>query len=195
MLLLLFSTLHYTILHYTTLHYTTLHGWQAKVRSKAPSRWPLMQSIKAGANAAAWAHLLDGRPLCFFASASQQALKAEKLHCQNLAANTRAQLGFSSSSQRGLPVAARWPLSACDCGGTRCSRHVSLLAGTTASSKLPVLRRSCFVARRPSLISSSFSLHIFALRRPAAPSAVQLSRNHTVCVRNSHIRRFARSCS
>lgn len=99
-------------------------------------------------------------------------------------------IGFPISWQWGLPVAARWPLPACYLRGTWCSRYVSLLVSTTASSKLPVLGGSCLVSCFSSL-AFSFSLHNSAHKGPATLSAVQTGKNHTVCVRNSHIRRFS----
>lgn len=114
-----------------------------------------MQSIQTGATGAPWTHLLGkwtipGLPfICLLAicrpSVSQQALKGEKLDSQNLAANTRGQLGFPSlrsGAASGRPMASLCLLL----GGTWCSRHVSLLVSTTASSKLAALRGSCLAS-------------------------------------------------
>lgn len=91
-----------------------------------------------------------------------------------------AQLGFL------LPVgpASGRPMASLCCfcyfGGTWCSRHVSQLGGTTASSKLAALSR---------FSSPLFSFFSLCTNCAHKCPATQSSGNHTVCVRNSHIRR------
>jgi hypothetical protein len=173
-----------------------LQDWQSKAKSKAPVFCCIcVDSIQTLATAKAWTYLLQELLsscflfclascviLPFSTSVQQQTPKKERRW--NSAIWLRipeAQLGFLFLFAVGL-ASGRQMASLC-CfgyfGGTWCSRHVSHLGGTSASSKLPLLSR--FSSPTPLFFLCTNCAH----KSPAAPSI----RNHTVSLRNSHIRR------
>lgn len=138
----------YTASHYTTLHHTALHGWQAKARSKAPSRCALMQSVHQGGRHCSglgpFARRTAPLPLCFCLATSTQSRGAglPKSGCEHPSA-VGILLEFAAGPASGRPMASfcllpRWYSVLPPClafGRYHCEQQ-------TASSSPQLFRRS-----------------------------------------------------